>query len=246
MDTPEAFWIEHELRSKPGEPYAIRTMLGWSLIGPATGEAREVSANFMTAEESFEQQVRSIRKLERRFSTGIECQMSRNDRYALRSMKDSTVLTDDGYYQLAITWRPGAPQLESNKNEAAVRLTYLKKRLEKDAELQRRHANVVESYITNGFARRVNKADDEAPGRWFLSHHPVFHLHKPDKVRVVFDCGARHKGKSLNDQLLKGPDLMNNLVGVLSRFRMKHVAIVADVEVMFHQVKVDHRNHFYL
>ena len=246
VDTPEAFWIEDELRGKPGEPYAIKTMLGWSLIGPATGEASEISANFMTTDESLEQQVRSMWELERHFSTGIECQMSRNDRYALRIMKDSTVLTEDGHYQLALPWRPGAPQLESNKNQAAVRLAYLKKRLEKDAELQKRYVNVVESYITNGFARRVNEADNEAPGRWFLSHHPVFHPHKPDKVRVVFDCGARHKGKSLNDQLLKGPDLMNNLVGVLSRFRMENVAIVADVEAMFHQVKVDPRDHSYL
>ena len=37
VDTPEAFWIEDEIRGKPGEPYAIKTMLGWSLIGPATG-----------------------------------------------------------------------------------------------------------------------------------------------------------------------------------------------------------------
>ena len=246
VDTPEAFWIEDEIRGKPGEPYAIKTMLGWSLIGPATGETSEVSANFMIADESLEQQVRSMWELERHFSTGIECQMSRNDRYALRIMKDSTVLTEDGHYQLALPWRPGAPQFESNKNQAAVRLAYLKKRLEKDAELQKRYVNVVESYITNGFARRVNEADNEAPGRWFLPHHPVFHPHKPDKVRVVFDCGARHKGKSLNDQLLKGPDLMNNLVGVLSRFRMENVAIVADVEAMFHQVKVDPRDHSYL
>ena len=28
VDTLEAFWIEDELRSKPGEPYAIKTMLG--------------------------------------------------------------------------------------------------------------------------------------------------------------------------------------------------------------------------
>ena len=246
VDTPEAFWIEDEIRGKPGEPYAIKTMLGWSLIGPATGEASEVSANFMTADESLEQQVRSMWELERHFSTGIECQMSRNDRYALRIMKDSTVLTEDGHNQLALPWRPGAPQLESNKNQAAVRLAYLKKRLEKDAELQKRYVNVVESHITNSFARRVNEADNEAPGRWFLPHHPVFHPHKPDKVRVVFDCGAHHKGKSLNDQLLKGQDLMNNLVGVLSRFRMENVAIVADVEAMFHQVKVDPRGHSYL
>ena len=117
VDTPEAFWIEDELRGKPGEPFAIKTMLGWSLIGPATGEASKLSANFMTADGSLEQQVKSMWELERHFSTSVECQMSPNDRYALRIMKDSTVLTEDGHCQLALPWGPGAPQLESNKKK---------------------------------------------------------------------------------------------------------------------------------
>ena len=39
---------------------------------------------------------------------------------------------------------------------------------------------------------------------------------------------------------------MNNMVVVLSRFRMENVVIVADVEAMFHQVKVDPWDHTYL
>ena len=58
------------------------------------------------------------------------------------------------------------------------------------------------------------------------------------KLRVVFDCARRFAGVCLNDALLKGPDLLNNLVGVLSRFRLRRWAFVADVRGMFHQVRV--------
>ena len=51
-------------------------------------------------------------------------------------------------------------------------------------------------------------------------------------------CAARFRNKSLNDQLLQGPDLTNSLVGVLRRFRQERVGISADIEKMFHQVRV--------
>ncbi len=54
----------------------------------------------------------------------------------------------------------------------------------------------------------------------------------------MFDCASKYQGTSLNEEVFKGPDLMNNLIGVLLRFRQHPVAIMADVEGMFHQVKV--------
>ena len=45
-------------------------------------------------------------------------------------------------------------------------------------------------------------------------------------------------GTSLNDALLQGPYLVNCLTGVSTRFREEKIALVADIEAMFHQVKV--------
>ena len=61
-------------------------------------------------------------------------------------------------------------------------------------------------------------------------------------VRVVFDCAAKYIGTSLNDQLMQGTDLNNNLIGVLMRFRQEKFAIIADIESMFHQARVDPRD----
>ena len=49
---------------------------------------------------------------------------------------------------------------------------------------------------------------------------------------------AEHEGTSLNNNLLQGHDCTNSLAGVLSRFRQENTALVADIESMFHQVKV--------
>ena len=72
---------------------------------------------------------------------------------------------------------------------------------------------------------------------WYLPHHPVVNPNK-EKPRIVFDCAAQHRGVSLNSRVLQGPDLTNKLVGVLTRFRLHQVALMADVEAMFHQVRV--------
>ena len=49
---------------------------------------------------------------------------------------------------------------------------------------------------------------------------------------------VKFKGICLNGCLYQGPDLNNNLLGVLLRFRPKSIAIQADVESMFHQTQI--------
>ena len=48
----------------------------------------------------------------------------------------------------------------------------------------------------------------------------------------------KYRGTSLNNQLISGSDLTNQLVGVLTRFREEQMAFIANVETMFHQVRV--------
>ena len=52
----------------------------------------------------------------------------------------------------------------------------------------------------------------------YLPQHRVININKPGKVRVVFDSGATYNLTSLNESPLKGPDLLNSLIGVLTCF----------------------------
>ncbi|XP_076032233.1 uncharacterized protein LOC143020014 [Oratosquilla oratoria] len=94
--------------------------------------------------------------------------------------------------------------------------------------------------LKKGYAEYVPEVDlKRDDGKvWYLPHHAVTSETKPGKVRVVFDCAAQKNGVSLNSQCLQGPDLNNKLIYVLLRFRQYHYAITADIEAMYHQVKI--------
>ena len=57
---------------------------------------------------------------------------------------------------------------------------------------------------------------------------------KPSKICVVFDCSAEYKGRFINKELLSGPDLTNQVTGVLTIFREEKIAFMADVEAVYH------------
>ena len=63
---------------------------------------------------------------------------------------------------------------------------------------------------------------------------------------VVFDCSSEFQGRSLNKELLSGPDLTNQVVGVLSSFRENEIEVMADIEPMFYWVRVSEEHERFL
>lgn len=83
----------------------------------------------------------------------------------------------------------------------------------------------------------ISEALETSDVTYYFPRHAVMHPTKK-KTRVIFDAAAVYKGVSLNSELCPGSDLMNNLIGVLLRFHEHWVAIVADIQKMFYQVKM--------
>ena len=71
---------------------------------------------------------------------------------------------------------------------------------------------------------------------WYLPHDPVTNTNKPGKVRRVANAESVFKKQLLNKNLLSGPDLLNNLVGLPLCFRQVSVAVMADIETIFMQI----------
>ena len=60
-----------------------------------------------------------------------------------------------------------------------------------------------------------------------------FFVTKTERSRVVYDGAAKVDGKSLNQAVLAGENLLNNLLQMLLRFRLDKYACVADVSKCF-------------
>ena len=100
----------------------------------------------------------------------------------------------------------------------------------KDDRFHQQYTEFMEEILEKGHAREYKSTPRD--GRvWYLPHYGVYHPWKPDKIRVFFYCSSELNGRSINKKLLMGPDLTNQLIGVLTRFRHKEVAVVADERI---------------
>ncbi len=151
-----------------------------------------------------------------------------------------------GHYEMPLPFREEEPKMRNNKPIVLNRLTRLKTRLDNDEQYREDYVAFMNDHIEKKYAERVpgQELSTNDGHTWYIPHHGVYHPKKPTKMRVVFDCSAKYRGESLNSHLLQGPDLTNQLLGVLCRFRRKPIAFMCDIETMFHQFKVipSHQN----
>ena len=73
---------------------------------------------------------------------------------------------------------------------------------------------------------------------WYCPLLVVQHEDKPGKWRICQDAASRVNGINLNDHLIPGPDLLNNMMGVTMGLRKEPVVLCADVKDFFHQIGV--------
>ena len=144
-------------------------------------------------------------------------------------------------YEVGLLWKNSKPQLPINYSSAVSQLKSLERRLEKDENLKQRYKETIDVDVQKGFVRILNEAEIEntkSDLQWYVPHLPVLNPNKPDKVRRVCNAASKFEGVSFNDNLMAGPDILQSLIGIIFRFREKQIALPADVEAMFLQVKV--------
>ncbi|XP_055499365.1 uncharacterized protein LOC129701946 [Leucoraja erinacea] len=175
-----------------------------------------------------------------------EGNISQEDLRFLSRMEKGIRLKEDGHYEMPLRFKKERPNLPDNKICAIHRLRCLERKLKRNEQYYKDYKTFMDETITRGDAENVSQVDVSKAPAWYIPHHGVYHPQKPGKIRVVFDCSARYQETALNDHLLTGPELANTLLGVLCRFRRGPVAIMCDIERMFHQFHVKAEDQDYL
>ena len=136
-------------------------------------------------------------------------------------------------YDDGILWADDNIQLPNNFFLPLVQLKSLEKRLSRDTSLKENYANTIREDLGKGYLITVpdaDKVEQRSDKEWYLPHHPAINPNKPGKVRRVLNGAAKFHCTSLNKSLLTGPDLLQNLIHVLLRFRKHQFAVSADIE----------------
>ena len=133
--------------------------------------------------------------------------------------------------------------LGESLTQAESRFKSLERRLDGNPDLRKRYSDFINEIISLDHMEVIPQEELNKPSNevYYLPHHCVF---KEDstttKLRVVFDGSAKtSNGVSLNESLMVGPVVQNDLFTILNRFRFKVVALSTDIAKMYGQVELD-------
>ena len=248
--------LEHRI-GKPGEPVWVKTPLGWTIVGHVseTANACSIANCVYTFHTTFTPEMRAdelMRKMWDEEVVGITNQnkpLTAEEVLAARKVAESRCYAD-GRYKVAIPWKDDEPLLHCNRTTAEDRLYSLEKHLQRRPDVAEKYCQVMEANKAKGYIRKLEPGEIDDGPSWYLPHFPVVREDKETtKVRIVYDSAARYGGVSLNDTMVPGPKLQQDVFDVLLRFRSNPVALVADLTEMFSQVtmaKQDRRYHRFL
>ena len=234
--------------------YMLGSKLGWILSGRTaeiTIDTTEASMLILTygaevqTETSMFTEVDKSLPLKPNFeefwrleSIGITDSPVESDNSVAFNKFNETLGYENGRYTVTWPWKNEKPNLPENRTLAVGRLKSLVRRMKDNPDLIQKYDDIIKDQLRQSIIEKVRIESNSTP-KHYIPHHEVVNPTKATtKVRIVYDASDKTKpeNNSLNECLYRGPILLHNLTGILLRFCMKQIAMVADIEKAFLQV----------
>ncbi|XP_058840862.1 uncharacterized protein LOC131696333 [Topomyia yanbarensis] len=230
------------LRLAKDLPELIDSVFGWIVAGsgdlipssPESVQCHVTAICLTTLEESLER-FWKIEEVSARSDYSVE-ERKCEEHYSSTITRDCT-----GRYTASLPRHPDFEVMVGDSKMAALRrFKLLEGRLERNHSLKDEYHKFMSEYISLGHMRVASQLEQQKIKGYYLPHHPVVkESSTTTKVRVVFDASSKTtSGFSLNDALQVGPVVQDDLLSIVLRFRTYLIAVVADIEKMYRQIKV--------
>lgn len=214
-----------------GEPYLRETVFGWVAIGATDSTIiRQRACCYLTIQDQLQQffVLEEVTVVEKRWTTEEkEC----DEHYEKTHVRDATGFEVELPKELTVEF------LGESRHIAFRQFCALERRLNEEEKVV--YCSFMHEYIDLAHMTLVPNPDPNVP-RNYLPHHAVYKKSSTtSKMRSVFNASSpTSSGYSLNDVLMKGPVLQEDLFSIMVRFRTKKFAFTADIEKMYRQVRV--------
>ncbi|VDI28825.1 Hypothetical predicted protein [Mytilus galloprovincialis] len=190
-----------------------------------------------------QQEERSLEKFWDLESIGVKA-----DELETTTMKDfndeyetKCITYQDNRYTAKLPWRNDFNELPTNYNVTLRRTCNMIDRLKKDTNMLKMYGDIIKDQKRRGFIERVTENGNQSNRIHYIPHHAVKKDSSTTPIRIVYDCSCHespHKA-SLNDCLMSVPPMLNDLTGILARFRLHKHAVTTDIEKAFLNVELD-------
>ncbi|XP_051864115.1 uncharacterized protein LOC127566213 [Drosophila albomicans] len=232
-----------QIKQGPECPILQKTNLGWIVSGRYT--PGEKSHQKMTVTLSYqEESLSSIDKTLLKFWTVEDVRspskvLSAEQQSCEDHFTNNVRRLPSGRFEVRLPFKSDSHQLGCSFEVAKRRFMSLEKRLTRDPELKRMYLEFMEEYVEMGHMSEVSHILPSTP-HYVIPHQCVLRPQSTStKLRVVFDASCRTSThKALNDILMVGPTIQEELFSTLLRFRLHKYALTADIKKMYRQVMV--------
>ncbi|XP_070526461.1 uncharacterized protein [Cardiocondyla obscurior] len=248
----ELFWnliCVGQIRATQHHPTLQKTRLGWILtdrVMSKSGSGQGVCAMHATITGSeLHNRVERFWEINKLAESSCE---SKEERACERHFVRNVEIDTSGRYVVKLPIDEGTlVSIGQSRDIAHNRFLSLERKFGRNNSFKDAYIKFISEYHELGHIKLVTDREINKSGAVYLPHYGVFK--KGDlsgKLRVVFDASCKTStGILLNDALLKGPMIQQDLVSILMRFCTLAYVFSADIVKMYQQIQL-HESQTYL
>lgn len=218
-----------------------KTKLGWIVTGEITSTHPIRNTTCHLSLQSLHDEVNKFWDIE---ECPVERILSTEESLCESHYVTNTVRESTGSYTVRLPFKGNPTTLGNSYNIALKRFLSLERALDKNPSHKEQYSTFLKEYETLGHMTKIQ--NDSSTG-YHLPHHSIIKTDsRTTKVRVVFDASARSSsGVALNDILMVGPTIQDNLLNIVTRFRCYKYVLTADIAKMYRQVHLHREDRKY-